>query len=71
MPSQFLQKVRPTKKKKNFPLGKRFFLFREYHQEETEGGKKTWSEEEEQVLIDLHNQLGNKWTDISSKLYGK
>lgn len=33
--------------------------------------KKAWTEEEDRMLIDLHNKLGNKWTKIAKFFEGR
>ena len=30
-----------------------------------------WTQNEEEVLIDLHNQIGNKWSLIAQQIPGK
>lgn len=36
-----------------------------------ETAKVEWSQEEEYQLIQLHNEVGNKWSAIAVKLPGK
>ncbi|KAL5542924.1 hypothetical protein UlMin_010634 [Ulmus minor] len=33
--------------------------------------KDTWSEEEDLILIQAHSSIGNKWSEIAKKLYGR
>lgn len=33
--------------------------------------KDAWTEEEEQLLVEAHQQLGNKWSDIAKMIPGK
>ena len=33
--------------------------------------KESWREEEERMLIDLHNRLGNRWAMIARELPGR
>jgi hypothetical protein len=30
-----------------------------------------WTEEEDQVLVEIHRKLGNHWSDIAKKLPGR
>ncbi|CAH8362767.1 unnamed protein product [Eruca vesicaria subsp. sativa] len=35
------------------------------------GGKETWTEEEDKVLIEFHKEIGNKWAEIAKRLPGR
>ena len=33
--------------------------------------KDIWSEKEDKILIEAHEEIGNKWADIAKRLFGR
>lgn len=33
--------------------------------------KKNWTEEEDKIIVELHNKFGNKWAFIASQIPGR